>query len=533
MPTQRSQTLKLATGFAASLLLLLSGSAHAADLLVPTQYPTIQAAVTAANDGDRVLVRFGNYTGPGNRDIDLRSKNITVQSEDENFDNCVIDCQDAGRAFRTGNARTRISGFTIANGRPVDDGTGVQGGAILIEAGATEINKCHFQGNTAAVGGSLYVTAGSDLLLTDCSFVSGLASGGGGGALYLSQSSQVTGLRCSFVGNIASGYGGAIDGESAQGISLINCSFTRNKAFFGGGGVNAIQTSLSLQNCVLDSNNGGQYGGGVVIDHGAANISSCTFSGNFTIQGGAIAVLNSLVTINNSILWGDAAAFDKEIALFLDVPLPDTPSNILIANSNIEGGLPTGVNDGGGNINQNPQFVRAAQTNGPDDNGDLRLLSISPSVDAGNNTYLPPDTYDMDGDGDTTERQPLDLLGTARLVGGTVDQGAHELPATPGVDVRMAFTLTRDTNTGEILATVTLRNRGVATATGVQLTDLRLGGTAPIEALPSPTVSLDGATVNTQTFRFPSASAGQRTILKVIGSYQGGTFGGTYRVSIP
>lgn len=44
-------------------VILVSGKAQAALLRVPLHYPTIQAAVDAANDGDRILVSSGDHCG--------------------------------------------------------------------------------------------------------------------------------------------------------------------------------------------------------------------------------------------------------------------------------------------------------------------------------------------------------------------------------------------------------------------------------------------------------------------------------------
>ncbi|GAG11887.1 unnamed protein product, partial [marine sediment metagenome] len=52
-----------------------------APLRVPSEYSTIQAAIDDANDGDTILVADGNYTGPGNRDIEFNGKSITLKSK--------------------------------------------------------------------------------------------------------------------------------------------------------------------------------------------------------------------------------------------------------------------------------------------------------------------------------------------------------------------------------------------------------------------------------------------------------------------
>jgi hypothetical protein len=81
--------------------------------------------------------------------------------------------------------------------------------------------------------------------------------------------------------------------------------------------------------------------------------------------------------------------------------------------------------------------------------GDYHLLPGSPCIDAGDNTAVPADSTDLDGDGDTTEPIPLDLAGNQRFVdqpdvpdtgNGTapiIDMGAFEANY---IEVAMKFT---------------------------------------------------------------------------------------------
>ncbi len=64
--------------------------------------------------------------------------------------------------------------------------------------------------------------------------------------------------------------------------------------------------------------------------------------------------------------------------------------------------------------------------------GDYHLQHNSPCIDVGDNASVPPDTIDLDNDGNTTEQTPLDLDGHPRFADGDcndtiiVDMGAYE-----------------------------------------------------------------------------------------------------------
>ncbi|MBN1773234.1 MAG: hypothetical protein JXB32_18375 [Deltaproteobacteria bacterium] len=72
-----------------------------------------------------------------------------------------------------------------------------------------------------------------------------------------------------------------------------------------------------------------------------------------------------------------------------------------------------------GNLDVDPEFVSAS-------GGDYRLAAGSPCVGAGDETLLPADAADLDGDLDVAEPLPYDLDGNDRIRGGVLDLGAYE-----------------------------------------------------------------------------------------------------------
>ena len=118
-------------------------------------------------------------------------------------------------------------------------------------------------------------------------------------------------------------------------------------------------------------------------------------------------------TYENSVIWGNAV---------------DTTCAVAFGNSIVEGGIPPGVTDLGGNLSDDPMFSDVDGADGISGNldDDFRLLDSSPGIDAGSSIWLPADSLDLDGDGNTTEPLPIDLDGNERLFGSVVDIGAYE-----------------------------------------------------------------------------------------------------------
>ncbi len=384
-------------------------------------FGTLQSAIAASSAGDQIWVAAGTYT-PGSERTDsfaLKNEvkiyggfagtetslnqrnindNVTILSGDigtvgDDSDNSYHVVTAEGSFISPISTNTLLDGFTISDGNAngsTDDGNG--GGVFLDNANPT-LSNIIFTENNATNGGGLYSENGSNPILTNTTFEFNTATNGA--AIYNDLSSpQIT--NGTFRLNVANSLGGAIYNTSSSNPTIINSVFSRNSANTGGGG--AVFNNLSNPNFINTS-----------------------FSGNVAVIGGAIRNVSSSVSLNNSILWGnnDSSNTGEQIG----------GTGVTANNSIIQGGQ-FGATD------QDPLFVDAK-------NDDLRLNTGSPGLDAGNQSVLPADSQDIDGDGNTTERIPLDLSGNSRVSGSEIDLGAYEgiaaSPAPDPADVRIFF----------------------------------------------------------------------------------------------
>jgi len=334
-------------------------------LLVPRDYPTIQAAIDAAREGDTVLVADGTYTGKGNKDLDFRGKAIAVRCEN-GPDSCAIDCEDDGRGFmfHSGEtARSVVDGFTIRNGRIEGE---IGGGAIACTDGSSPtITNCMLTDNTAPRGGGIYCGANSNPTIADCVLSANTATDGGGGIFTVSSSPTITG--CRFNDNTAR-FGGGLSLELNSNGTVVGCTITGNRADTGGG-MQCTGSDPLISNCLIGANNATSRGGGIYFDHSDGPvINNCTIVGNTAdAEGGGFHVSDSALTITNSILWNDTP---QEISV--------SEGSVTVTYSDVQGGWP-----GEGNLDADPRFV-----SGP--HGEFYLSQVaagqpldSPCMDAG------------------------------------------------------------------------------------------------------------------------------------------------------
>ena len=166
--------------------------APAATIHVPGDWPSIQVGISAATDGDIVLVAPGTYYGA----LTFRGKAITVMSE-EGPGSTVIDGDGIGPvvAFAAGETETSVlEGFTITGGDSLS-----AGGGILCSYASPTIRNCAIVQNNAGAGGAIYCFYASPTI-TNCTMAHNACACGGGGGIRIDQSNPTI-TNCIFWDN--------------------------------------------------------------------------------------------------------------------------------------------------------------------------------------------------------------------------------------------------------------------------------------------------------------------------------------------
>jgi Ca2+-binding RTX toxin-like protein len=261
--------------------------------------------------------------------------------------------------------------------------------------------------------------------------------------------------------------------------NLKSLTITNGYAEFSGGALFILNGRLSISDCTVKDSRAGAEGGGLYLDYAAVTITNTLIAGNTAFgdysNGGGVFIYGGTTSIANTTIFDNAAA-DEGGGLFAgsDNVLVLTSSTIagntadsdgtdansgggivafstVTVNNTVIAGNVSGTggiaNDGIGAIDNGSNNIFGTAitvTTGADnqsgfsdvglgellDNGGS-VLSLSPLddsvlIDAGNNLLRPFDTLDIDDDGNTVERLPLDGRDRPRINGGIIDVGAVE-----------------------------------------------------------------------------------------------------------
>jgi hypothetical protein len=349
-------------------------------------YTSINAAIDEALSSDEITV----YPATHYETVDFDGKAITVRSRDPNDPNVVaatiIDANGASKAVYFHNSETSSSvlrGFTL---------TGAEHG-IYCNGASPVIENCVIRDNqdTGDEGAGMY-NDNSSPTVTKCVFKQNTAEYGGGMFNHDESSPTVTG--CVFYDNTAEdGAGMANDRDCAP--TVVNCLFYDNEADYDGGGIHNDESLPTIINCTFRYNEADSGEGGALYneDDSDANVVNCIFWYNYSpYSGDEIYNRYSSPTISYCDIkdcGGSGAGWDTDLGV-----------------------------DGGGNIDDDPDFEDDSDPEGDDeiwatcDDG-LRIKSTSPCKDEGSNAAVPQDV-------DT------DIKGSDRFINTTVDMGAYE-----------------------------------------------------------------------------------------------------------
>lgn len=223
-------------------------------LEVPSQYSTVQDAVIAAVDGDKVRIAPGTYVGA----VDISSKAIILEGAGPG----LTTLQGAGGAVVSGEY---LPSHTVIRGLRITGGSFA--GMNFFSSYAT-IENCLIEGNASIFGGGGIYEDFSQLTIVDCVIRQNSSTSAGGGL----QVDWGTVIGCTIEGNTAP-HGAGVD--VGDGTVFIDCLIANNV-----GTSSAVRIggcSSKLENCTLTGNVGG------IIDingYPEVDVTNCIVWGN-------------------------------------------------------------------------------------------------------------------------------------------------------------------------------------------------------------------------------------------------------------
>jgi hypothetical protein len=436
---------------------------------VPSDYPSIQAALNAAFFGDTVLVAAGTYV---ENIIWPATNSIKLIGIDEST--TVIDGGQNASAIRFEDNQnfvidttTIIQYLTITNGYAQGDWPAYYGGGIYCGTNASpKLSNVSIINNHAYwSGGGIYCESSDpvfvNLNISNNTTSTNMPSGSGGGAVI--RNSNAVFRNCLFNDNLA-GSAGGIQCDSNTNPIISGCAITNNT----GGGIQVQGYNFTMLNSYVTDNIGtgifliGNDGEGLII-----NCVIARNSGAGVLSGNQTHIINSTITENigidfydewmdmyqyeggvvnaygfvnviNSIIWNN---FPHEIAN------QDFSQGLLnVSHSLIKGGLEEGageINWLDGNINLNPMFIN------PSDNN-LHISDYSPCIGAGIDS--------IEFNGVTIYASTVDIEGTSRPQpeNSAIDIGAYE--SSRDIPIDLPYQISEYATAGSILGGISLLN---------------------------------------------------------------------------
>ncbi len=384
---------------------------------------------TAKGHGGAIYIKDGDLTITDS----VISNN---ESEDEGGGIYIYDSPNSNTVTE---ATGTINNSIISSNKAVPSPGVGEGGGIRNRGGELTLTNTSVLNNSADRGGG--IKNSGTLTVTDSLIKGNSALEYDGGGIENTGTATIIGSRIAL--NNAKSFGGGIENEEGTAY-LINTTLDQNQTDKDGGGIHNYSSTarVLLVNATLSGNVAEDDGGGIAQGSGTNGIDifNSTITNNRAVSTGggiyngddatvAIIVKNTIISgntdetepIRNNIygfIVGDAHNLVEDVEGAYGSIGTGTDLDLLGVDP-----LLTPLQDNGGAI------IGSSLDNGESGSNLTHApLPDSPVIDAGENSLIPSDSEDFDGDNNTSEPIPFDQRGVGfeRIINGTVDLGAIE-----------------------------------------------------------------------------------------------------------
>lgn len=450
--TARHRTRGIAVALTAALIAAATVGMSAATaqsiISVPGDFPAVQSAINAANDGDIIEVGPGTYV----ENLEIIGKSITLRPSDPANPPTIDGGAGDDATLIISSLGSEVRGLRITNNGGTSRSTGIE-----VNGGAPLIVDNEVFGNTGCAGAGVTARGSARIEGNHIhdNHVAGCSGGTGGNGVLI-------------IG----------DGET----QLVNNLIENNSHTSSGGGVSLFAAgSAVVEGNIIRGNSSGRDGGGLrLVNRSPALIANNLFIDNTaSTNGGGISFLicsgcdgmrlYNNTFVNNTAPLGSqvyAEGFDDET--FIANNIFTGSGNLVTCDPSSEASIPQfGVNlfhqTGGGTAFDCDEgfdrgtIIEADPRFDPQVPGAYRLFSSSPAVDAGDDRGV---LVDFEGDPRPTDGNADGIVG--------FDLGWDETPdreAGPAIVAGSVTVVESDnTTTAHIPVTLTAPSAGVVTA---------------------------------------------------------------------
>ena len=246
----------------------------------------IEDAISASNPGDTIYLGDKRYVGDGSA-IHVDRDHLKFVGESKS-NKATLDARGLGRIFNVKQATDiTFKNIRFINGKYENEGSGI------ISFGRIYVEDCEFTNNTGDSGTCIFLSQDADdSSIINCTFTNNKAlygwDGWAEGAAIDSHVSNTRIIDCTFKNNFAVNSGGAIALRNGKNNIIKNCVFTSNTSPIAGAAY-LKNTTAQITGSSFNLNQAtDNRGGAITISDSNVIIDSSNFTSNNADYGGAI-----------------------------------------------------------------------------------------------------------------------------------------------------------------------------------------------------------------------------------------------------